>query len=269
MLLKKWQRLDREAKIMQLDHVVINVRADMDAAEIEFGNLGFTITPRGFHTLGSINHLMIFETDYLELIGVPEGGETKRADLLTAPLGINGLVFKSEDVDLTFKKLKELGMDGEPPRSFSRPVEIDGTMVDAKFRTVSVRPDVFPEGRVYFCEHGTPELVWRKEWQSHKNKITAVAEMVVVTTTVTETAKNYADLVGSEVEMLTNGVGAVATADILITVCSPAQYRDRYGESASDLGNRSSMFGALVFTSRETSSVVRLPVYDSVLEFKN
>ena len=76
---------------------------------------------------------MIFETDYLELIGIPEGGETKRADLLTAPLGINGLVFKSEDVDLTFKKLKELGMDGEPPRSFSRPVEIDGTMVEAKF----------------------------------------------------------------------------------------------------------------------------------------
>ena len=31
---------------MQLDHVVINVRADMDAAEIEFGNLGFTTTPR-------------------------------------------------------------------------------------------------------------------------------------------------------------------------------------------------------------------------------
>jgi hypothetical protein len=142
-------------------------------------------------------------------------------------------------------------------------------MVDAKFRTVSVRPDVFSEGRVYFCEHGTPELVWRKEWQSHQNKITAVAEMVVVTTTVPETAKNYADLVGSEAEILTNGVGAVATADILITVCSPAQYRDRYGESASDLGNRSSMFGALVFTSRETSSVVRLPVYDSVLEFKN
>jgi hypothetical protein len=69
--------------------------------------------------------------------------------------------------------------------------------------------------------------------------------------------------------MLTNGVGAVATADILITICSPAQYRDRYGESASDLGDRSSMFGALVFTSLENPNVVRLPVYDSVLEFKN
>ena len=41
---------------MQLDHVVINVRADMDAAAIEFRNLRFTITPRGYQTLGSINH---------------------------------------------------------------------------------------------------------------------------------------------------------------------------------------------------------------------
>ncbi|MBT7732591.1 MAG: VOC family protein, partial [Rhodospirillaceae bacterium] len=58
---------------MRLDHVVINVRADMDVAEATFRDLDFTVTPRGYHTLGSINHLMIFETDYLELIGIPEG----------------------------------------------------------------------------------------------------------------------------------------------------------------------------------------------------
>jgi hypothetical protein len=78
---------------MRLDHVVINVRADMDVAEVAFRDLAFTVTPRGYHTLGSINHLMIFETDYLELIGIPAGAETRRADLLTAPLGIKGVVF--------------------------------------------------------------------------------------------------------------------------------------------------------------------------------
>jgi len=30
---------------------------------------GFTMTPRGTHTLGSINHLAIFGTEYLELLG--------------------------------------------------------------------------------------------------------------------------------------------------------------------------------------------------------
>lgn len=254
---------------MRLDHVVINVRADMDVAEVAFRDLAFTVTPRGYHTLGSINHLMIFETDYLELIGIPAGGETRRADLLTAPLGINGLVFKSEDVDVTFNHLRELGMDGEPPRSFSRPVEVNQKTVDAKFRTVSVRPDVFPEGRVYFCEHGTPELVWRKEWQNHKNKTTAVTEIVVVTNNVAETATDYANLVNSKAEIQSNDLASILTDDVLLTIYSPERYRDRYGEASLDLGDRGSMFGALVFKSEEKSNVMRLPNYDALLEFKN
>ena len=47
----------------RLDHVVINVRRDMDPAEALCRSLGFTITPRGYHSLGSINHLMMFDTD--------------------------------------------------------------------------------------------------------------------------------------------------------------------------------------------------------------
>ena len=255
-------------KSMQLDHVVINVRTDMDAAEIVFNELGFTLTPRGFHTLGSINHLMMFGTDYLELIGVPEGAETKRADLLSAPLGINGLVFKSKNIDETFKWLGELGMAGDPPRSFSRPVDLNGETVDAKFRTVSVRGDVFPEGRVYFCEHGTPELVWREEWQSHQSKITSVAEMVVVTKSVADTANNYARLVGGQVKTLSRDLIVVETADVLLSIYSPGQYQDRYGDLSSKLGKRSSMFGALVFASKEKNDITYLPAYDSVLEFK-
>ena len=59
---------------MNLDHVVINVKDDMDVAQSVFSKLGFTTTPRGYHTLGSINHLMMFGTDYMELIGFPKDG---------------------------------------------------------------------------------------------------------------------------------------------------------------------------------------------------
>ena len=48
-----------------IDHVVINVRSEMDTAVEVFRNLGFTMTPRGFHTLGSINHLAMFIDNYL------------------------------------------------------------------------------------------------------------------------------------------------------------------------------------------------------------
>ena len=75
-----------------LDHVVVNVHDRMDEAAALYARLGFTLTPRGTHSLGSINHLAIFGTDYLELIGTPEGGGA-RQDILGWPMGLNGLVW--------------------------------------------------------------------------------------------------------------------------------------------------------------------------------
>jgi hypothetical protein len=218
----------------RLDHVVINVRHDMDPAEALCRSLGFTITPRGYHSLGSINHLMMFDTDYFELIGVPKVGTTKRADLITAPL------------------------------------------------------DVFSAGRVYFCEHGTPDLVWRPEWQGHANGAMEIAEVVVVAEDVPNVAAAYAKLVEGEVVVLRGGVRAIDIADTRLTFRTPHGYREQYGDLASDMGGRDSIFGALVFrtaslalvagileglpnqtaaTIGPESIVVRLAEYDSVLEF--
>ena len=273
-----------------LDHVVINVKDDMDLAKLVFSNLGFTLTPRGYHTLGSINHLMMFGSDYMELIGFPEHGvvnnPNSRSDLTTAPFGINGLVFKSSDVDKTFEKLVELEMDGDPPKSFSRPVELDGHKTDAKFRTVTVRAGVFPEGRVYFCEHGTPELVWRPEWQSHENGIEAVSEIVVVTRDPTKSTDLYSKLLGTSFVKKSLGKSVEIPGGGFITVYSENEYQERYGQLASGLQGRDAIFGALVFESakdifkldiqgaehfevegKKSSLVLRVPKYDSVLEF--
>ena len=73
------------AEVAQLDHTVINVQFDMDRAEGLFRDLGFTLTPRGYHSLGSINHLMMFGTDYLELIGLPPGTKTRARTLPRRP----------------------------------------------------------------------------------------------------------------------------------------------------------------------------------------
>jgi hypothetical protein len=56
-----------------LDHVVVTVRDRLDEAHAAYRRLGFTLTPRGHHTLGSMNHLAVFGTDYLELLAVPPG----------------------------------------------------------------------------------------------------------------------------------------------------------------------------------------------------
>jgi hypothetical protein len=151
-----------------LDHVVINVLHDMEAAAGIFTALGFTLTPRGHHTLGSINHLMVVPGAYLELVGVPAEGK-QRQEVLDSPMGLNGLVFRITDAHATYARLREGQLDPAEPVAFSRPVEIDGETLDASFRTVKVSNALFPAGRVYFCEHLTPELVWRQAWMSHAN----------------------------------------------------------------------------------------------------
>ena len=109
-----------------LDHVVINARDDMDRGADLYRRLGFTLTERGYHSLGSINHLAMFGTDYLELIAVPKGATSGRLDLLDYPFGLNGLVFGSEDSTVTYNELSKVGVPVEPPAEFTRPVKVGG-----------------------------------------------------------------------------------------------------------------------------------------------
>src|ERR1700751_4115104 len=92
-----------------LDHVGLNERDDMDRAADIYRRLGFTLTERGYHSLGSINHLAMFGTDYLELIAVPKNATSGRLDLLDYAFGLNGLVFGSEDSAVTFAELQKVG----------------------------------------------------------------------------------------------------------------------------------------------------------------
>ncbi len=151
-----------------LDHLVIDVRDRMDEAARTFAGLGFELTPRGHHTLGSMNHLAMFRTDYLELLGFGEGGAS-RPELAPFPVGLNGLVFKTADADVVHAHALAAGLPILPVQAFSRPVELAGVSQDARFRTTRLDPAKIAMGRVYFCEHLTPELVWRPEWQSHPN----------------------------------------------------------------------------------------------------
>jgi len=54
-----------------IDHAVILVR-DLERARDTYARLGFTLTPRGTHSLGSQNHCIMFGRDYLELMALPK-----------------------------------------------------------------------------------------------------------------------------------------------------------------------------------------------------
>jgi hypothetical protein len=141
-----------------IDQVVIGVRDHIDDAMRCFSSLGFHLTPRGHHTLGSVNHLAMFATYYLELLGFGEKGATP-TEIARFPAGLSGLVFETTDADLVHRQVAKLGLPVVPVQAFSRPVGLNGATHDARFRTTRLDPDRIAVGRVYFCEHLTPDLV--------------------------------------------------------------------------------------------------------------
>lgn len=185
--------------VPRLDHVVINVAGELDEASALFRRLGFQLTARGHHSLGSSNHLAVFGDNYLELLGFEEGRNNLRQDLWQSPIGLSGLVWKTDDADAVWRYLESQDIDGEPPASFFRPVQLpDGSEDQARFRTVRLRPALVANGRSFFCQHETPYAVWQEAWQQHPNGVTDIIEFVVVAQDPATAAQPYSRLFGAD-----------------------------------------------------------------------
>src|SRR5260370_37010079 len=79
-----------------LDRVVIDVRDRIEEAMRCFQSLGFQLTPRGRHTLGSVNHLAMFATDYLELLGFAGDGAIS-PEVTRFPVALNARIISHGD----------------------------------------------------------------------------------------------------------------------------------------------------------------------------
>lgn len=229
-----------------LDHIVIDVRDRLAEAACCFVRLGFQLTPLGRHTLGSSNRLAMFATDYLELLGFGEGG-TSRTDIQPFPIGLNGLVFKADDAQGIYRHALTAGLPIGPVQSFSRPVRLaDGTH-DAGFRTTRLDPDKVPMGRVYFCEHQTPELVWRPEWQNHANGARAITRVVVATPEPQRTAMLFRALFGPAATAAQGRRVLLTAGEARIEMATPDDIAAEFGEAAADPTGRSEYLAAAEF----------------------
>ena len=248
----------------EIDHVVFNAKTDLDELETVFGRLGFTLSSRGFHSLGSMNHVAMFRQGYLELIGVPPERPDARPEVSQGRTGIDGVVFQTEDADATRNKLLRLGFYPTEVQEFSRPVEVDGTTERARFRTVRLDRSPFTGGRVYFCQHLTPELVWQEGTMEHPNRSQGIREVVVVSAHPTEQARLLAGLAGTEVELVGQDL-SVSFGACQVRLVSPRSYQQTYGEAALALHDPAEFFGAVVIECDDPAHVVRLAPMDGWL----
>lgn len=203
------------------DHLVVNARTRMDEAEACYRRLGFDLTPRGYHTLGSLNHCAVFGSDYLELVGVDPDARQVRGEILRFPEGLNGIVFATEDAAALHTTLAKAGAPVEPPADFARPVTLPEGEREARFRVVRVKAEAAPYGRVYFCQHMTPELVWRDEWRHHPNGAFAIARAVIAATDPDATASLYRRLFGDEAVRPTMGGFSLAAGTARLDILTP------------------------------------------------
>jgi Glyoxalase-like domain len=188
--------------VYPLDHAVISVRDQMDHAVDLYTRMGFTVTHRGVHRVGSINHLMVFDDDYLELIGFPAGGEHLRPDLTEAPIGLDGLVLRPDSAKATYTRLTDAGYSPAEPSILARPVLIDGKTEEARFATVRFPRGAVAGGRLYFCEHLTPQFVWRDEWLTHANTAQGIEAFTIATPDPHAEAARYQAMIGVKVALI-------------------------------------------------------------------
>jgi len=145
----------------------------------------------------------------------------------------------------------------EPPVEFTRPVKVDGRMLDARFRTVRMKSGVVPYGRVYYCHHFTRDLVWRDEWRHHRNGTVAVARALIVEPDPAAGAKLYADMFGLESVRDIKGGKSVVIGNSRFDIVTEAELKAQFGDAAPDAEGRKAYMAGLTFRTVSVGKAAR------------
>lgn len=216
-----------------IDHVVIAV-TDLDQAQTDFQRLGFTLTPRGRHTMGSQNHCAMFPTDYFELLAVPADHPVTRyySDFLRQGDGLAALALKTDDAKAFHAELLRDGIGCDAPVDFSRPVNLAEGVRDAAFRIAQVNIAETPGGRTFACQHFTRDVVWQPDDLIHANGAVGLQGISLLTDQARfeEVRVAYERLFDRSAQ----GSGEVdvawkvATGDTPITLLTPSSFDNNY-----------------------------------------
>ncbi|MBE0623951.1 MAG: VOC family protein [Burkholderiales bacterium] len=213
--------------IKGIDHVVI-AASNLDEAQDTFRRMGFTLTPRGHHTLGSENHCVMFGRDYFELLMVPQRlpGREYYYDFARIGDGLAAVALKTDNARGAFGELSAAALAPSDPVDFSRPVQLSGETKIASFRITQLGLEQTPGGQVFLCQHFTRDVVWRPEYQTHANTATGLAALAIVSADVSATARAYERLFDAKAEAIGEGL-LIDTGDTPIAIVDEAALAKR------------------------------------------
>src|SRR5437899_6010718 len=170
---------------------------DLDKAAENYKRLGFTVSPRGTHSahMGSGNYTIMFDPDYMELLGVltPTEHNAPARAFLEKREGIERIAFTAVDSAEGAEEIRARGYPPIGPTDFERPVTMpDGTLSAARFRTFQWPTAEAPGGvRIFACQHKTRETGWIPELMNDANGAKRLRQVLIASP---EPAKDAAHL---------------------------------------------------------------------------
>ncbi|HUH01812.1 MAG TPA: VOC family protein [Kofleriaceae bacterium] len=192
-----------------LDHVGLFV-PDMARAADAFARLGFRLTPFSpqRHRLapgqplvpaGTANRLAMLAEGYIEIL--TPVADTPVARQLHAAIGRYAglhLIAFGDDAAAAHARLSDEDFAPQPVIHLERTVETATGEDTARFSVVRVPTGTMAEGRVQYCQHHTPELVWQERWLEQPNRARALAGLVLCVADPAEAAARHGRFVGRQ-----------------------------------------------------------------------
>jgi catechol 2,3-dioxygenase-like lactoylglutathione lyase family enzyme len=213
--------------IAGIDHVIVAVR-DLERARISWTRLGFTLSPRGRHLgWGTANYCIMFERDYLELLGIVDGGgyAEKLQSFLARREGAFGLAFApAGNIERGWAALAEAGLHPSEPRPLGRQLELPEGTVVPRFSLVELPAEETPGLDCFVCGHLTPELMRRPEWLHHPNGAIGVRAVHVLVDETAPLLPAYDRLFGIHEVTTTDAVAAVRAGSHRIVFSTPDDF---------------------------------------------
>jgi len=182
--------------ILGLDHVVVLVR-DLSTARENFQRLGFTVSERGVHSpeLGTANHTIMFQDNYLELLGIVEETPFNAPwrHILEQREGLVGIAVATSDATAARSAFSARSVEATPVREYSREVCHHGrTLGTASFASTHIDQGSTPGSILFACEHRTRELLWLPDLMTHTNG----AERICAVSLVSDAPRQLAECYG-------------------------------------------------------------------------
>jgi hypothetical protein len=229
-----------------LDHVA-HFLPDIERAGAALTRLSFTLTPFSAqsHRLqpdgplvpaGTGNRCIMLKRGYLEFLTPTH--DTPNAEQLRAAIsrytGVHLIAFGTQTPDADFQRLSAGGFQPLTPVALQREVGTASGNATARFTVVRVAPAAMAEGRIQFCQHHTPDVVWQPRWLSHANHAAGLAGVLLCVADPEEAAQRYARFTGLPVQK-SGAAWRVDCARGYLLFVPPALLHSSWGLSAPAL----------------------------------